>query len=113
MSYSFEGFNEGVLTFSCEDEIICPAPVKMSANAGVAACGQGEKFCGVALNCKNGDAGVCLTGAVTLPYSGTAPAAGYAKLAANGEGGVSASTGGREYLVLDTDTAAGTVTFIL
>ncbi|MBQ6264054.1 MAG: hypothetical protein IJK60_01230 [Clostridia bacterium] len=113
MAYSFEGFNEGVLTFLCDDNIPSGAPVKMSGSETVEACGSGDCFCGVALTCRNGSAGVAVLGAVTLPYSGTAPSAGYVKLAADGEGGVTASDSGREYLALAVDTAAGAVTIIL
>ena len=54
-----------------------------------------------------------LAGVVTAPYTGTAPTVGYAKLSANGTGGVKASSTGREYLVLDIDPSANTVTFVL
>lgn len=113
MSYSFEGFNEGVLTFSCSGDIAAGSPVKISGNGEVSACSDGDKFCGVAVNCRNGSAGVALSGTVTLAYSGTVPAAGYVKLAADGSGKVKTASGGREYLALSVDTTAGTVTIIL
>ena len=113
MSYSFDGFNEGVLTFSCESEIASGTPVKISGSETVCACSSGDKFCGVAVTYRNGSVGVALSGAVTLPYSGTAPSAGYVKLAADGDGGVATSNSGREYLALSVDTVSGTVTIIL
>ena len=113
MSYSFEGFNEGVLTFSCGGDIAAGTPVKISGNGEVSACSDGDRFCGVAVSCRNGSAGVVLSGAVTLACSGTAPTAGYVKLAADGSGKVKTASGGREYLALDVDSTAGTVTIIL
>ena len=45
-------------------------------------------------------------GYVELPYTGTAPAVGYALLAADGKGGVrTAASGGRSCLVVHVDTA--------
>ena len=49
-----------------------------------------------------------------MPYTGTdAPAVGYAALAADGAGGVKVSTKGNNYLVLNVNTAAKTVSFML
>ena len=76
--------------------------------------GADAKFCGVSVNVNGGYAGVQLCGAVTLPYTGTeAPAVGYAALAADGAGGVKVSTKGNNYLVLNVNTAAKTVSFML
>ena len=72
----------------------------------------GDAFCGI---CRNGDeayAAVQLSGAAKMTYSGTEPVCGYAKLAASADG-VQASDGGREYLVVEVDTQAKTVTFIM
>jgi hypothetical protein len=113
MSVSFDGFGTSALTFACADEIQPGTPVKMTAPGEVAPCSQGDEFCGAVASYRGGYAGVNLCGTVTLALSGTAPSAGYAKLAADGSGGVAVSDSGREYLVLDTDTAAGTVTILL
>ena len=48
-----------------------------------------------------------------MKCSGTAPSAGYAKLASDGNGVKADTTNGREYLVLEVDSTAGTVTFLL
>jgi hypothetical protein len=50
---------------------------------------------------------------VTAGYTGSAPALGWSGLAADGSGGVKTSETGREYLVVDVDTDAQTVTFAL
>ena len=50
---------------------------------------------------------------VTAGYTGGAPALGWSGLAADGAGGVKSSESGREFLVVDVDTSAQTVTFAL
>ena len=54
-------------------------------------------------------------GYVELGYSGTAPAVGYATLAADAAAGKvkAVTTGGAQYLVIKVDAAAGTVGFIM
>ncbi|MEA4946652.1 MAG: hypothetical protein VB058_03705 [Oscillospiraceae bacterium] len=64
------------------------------------------------------DADLCmatvkLDGFVTVPYTGAAPAVGFSALSADAAGGVRVNAAGREYLVLEVDTAAKTVGFIL
>ena len=115
MSISFNGFNESTLTFKAASGFTSSGiPVKMSANSTVAACAEGNSFIGVSKSVDGGLAAVQVSGAVTVGYSGTAPTAGYNTLAADGNGKVLvASTGGREYLVVDVKTASSLVTFIL
>lgn len=114
MKLSYEGIGQWAATFACakaaEGEL-----VKISENGTVAACGDGEDFCGMVLSVsRGGDAcSVALGGMVTAGYTGGAPALGWSGLAGDGTGGVKASEAGREYLVVDVDTAAQTVTFAL
>ena len=112
MSVSFSGFNENTATFRANEEIQNGVPVKMSESDTVAACAGGEAFCGFAIECSGGYASVQLSGTVKAKFSGDAPEVGYAKLASDGEG-VTASEGGREYLVISVDEAASTVTFLM
>ena len=88
--------------------------VKVRGGGTGAACGDGDRFCGVAV-CKKDDAcAVQVAGFVTVGYTGTVPAVGWSALAANGSGGVkSVSTGGQTLLVVDADTTAKTVTILL
>ena len=111
MSVSFHGIGQVCATFlgdGTEGQV-----VKMSGKGTVAACSAGESFCGVALCAKDDACAVQLAGLVTVPYSGTEPAPGYAALAADGSGGVKIVESGREYLVADADTTAKTVTILL
>lgn len=79
---------------------------KMAANGTVAPCADGENFIGVMEGLRKGICGVQIHGFAELDYTGTAPGLGYAKLAANGSGGVKVSTAGREYLVVSVDETA-------
>lgn len=113
MNISFDGMNQWMATFAAagmaEGQV-----VKMTGSGAVDKCADGDVFCGVTAVAEDSFCGVQLGGVVTVPYTGGAPAVGYALLAANGSGGVkSVSTGGRSYLVLSVDTAAKTVTFVL
>ena len=112
MKLSFEGIGATVITLHSAGgtEGKC---VKISANKTASVCAAGEHMAGFALTDKDGFAAVQVGGAVTAAYTGTAPAVGFAALAADGNGGVKAADGGREYLVLDVDSTAKTVTFIL
>jgi hypothetical protein len=111
MSVSFGGFNMNTATFKTTEEITAGTPVKMTESATVAPCADGEEFIGFAVNCDGKYASVQLSGAVTVPYTSTAPEVGYTDLAA-AEGGVK-SGAGREYLVLAVDENAATVTFLM
>ena len=78
----------------------------------VAQCGAGDGFCGVVL-ARARDGGACtvaLGGMVTVSCT-SAPAVGWAKLSADGSGGVKADEGGREYLVVRSES--NNVTFVL
>ena len=79
----------------------------MSGNGRVAACADGDSFCGVIETVRKGVAGVQLHGFAELSYTGEAPALGFTGLQANGQGGVKAA-GTRTYLVVSVDPAAKT-----
>lgn len=116
MKVSFEGIGESVVTFYNDDTngAGAGAPVKMSGNGEVSACGAGERFFGVALANEGDFAAVQTGGYVQLSYSGTAPAAGYVQLAADGDGGVKVvTTGGGEFLAFEVDEANKTVGIML
>lgn len=112
MSVSFNGFNENTATFKANEEIAGGSPVRMSESDTVAACANGDKFCGFAVDCDGSYASVQLSGTVTALYSGTAPEVGYATLVSDGAG-VKTADGGREYLVVAVDETKKTVTFIM
>lgn len=111
MNVSFNGYNEGVLTFEAESGVTVGTPVTMSGNGKVKAA-QNAVFCGVCINSRNGYAGVQINGYVTVEYSGTL-SVGYNKLV-SADGKVKAdTTNGREILVVDVDSTAKTAGIIL
>lgn len=117
MSISYEGIGQYAVTCHSSEGVTVGAPVKFSANDTVAVCSAEDCIGGVVLS-KSRDAAACavlLSGIVTLPYSGsTAPAVGFAQLAADGKNGVKvAASGGRSYLVLAVDKSANQITFAL
>lgn len=115
MKVSFDGIGSLVMTFM--NNKTAPAalngPVAMSGNGEVKAAPADAAIVGV---CVGGDkecAAVQMRGVVTCTYTGTAPAVGYAALAAAADGKVAAKSGSREFPVLAVDTTAKTVTFVL
>lgn len=111
MSVSFHGIGQVCATFlgsGTEGQV-----VKMTDRDTVAPCSDGNSFCGVAMCVKDDACAVQVAGFVTVPYSSTEPTPGYAKLSADGTGGVKTDEGGREYLVVSVDTAAKSATILL
>lgn len=112
MSVSFNGIGEMYATFLSENTE-AGVPVAVSGNKTVAKAASGAVFCGVAVSVKDAMNAVQIAGYVKLPYTGTAPAAGYAKLTANGSGGVTANSSGREYLIIEVDSTEKTIGFFI
>lgn len=112
MAVSFGGFNENTATFWVSGEIENGKPVKMSESGTVEACADGDAFCGICRGSDGSYAAIQLSGAVKSTYSGADPECGYTKLSASADG-VKVSDSGREYLVVEVDTDAMTVTFLM
>lgn len=113
MKVSFEGLGDMVATFINGGDAENGKLVKLSDNDTVSVASDGAVFVGMCIHADKAFADVKLSGSVTCPYTGTAPAVGYAKLVSAGEGAVKVATSGREYLVLKVDTAASTVSFVM
>ena len=87
---SFEEAGSLLVTFHADSGVEAGQVVKVSANGTVAPCEEGELFCGVAVSCRNGAAGVQVQGFVQVPV--TLPIAlGWSRLVADGSGGVMAA----------------------
>ena len=112
MKVSFDGIGELIATFY-NNGAADGYPVKMSAASEVKSCASGERFIGIAAASSEEYAGVIISGCVTLPYSGTASALGFSKLAANGSGGVKTDAAGTEYRIISVDTVNKAVCVIL
>lgn len=113
MKVSFEGVGEQMLSFEKASGTAKNVFVKVSANNTVAACSAGDVFAGYCINTDDSFAVVKTHGYIEVGYTGTAPAVGYAKLAADACGKVKKSDTGREYLVIKVDSTAATVGFIM
>ena len=113
MSISFQDIGQVCATFLC-GPVAEGQLVKVSGRGTVAACDDGDGFCGVAV-CKKDDAcAVQVAGFVTGGYSGTVPAVGCPPRAAAGPGGgKGVSTGGQPLRVVAAAPAAKTVTILL
>ena len=105
MKLSYEGIGAWSATFATETAVAGQV-VKMSGTETVAACADGEAFCGVARNVRNGVCAVQLGGLTEVAYSGGAPAVGQATLVANGQGGVRTNASGQSVLVIAVDEGA-------
>lgn len=113
MNVSFNGIGELSVTFMAEEGTKASMPVKLTENGTVGDALNGDRFCGVCLYADDGCATVQTRGYVKLPYTGTAPALGYAKLVSDGNGGVKTAETGGEVLVAEVDTAESTVGFFM
>ncbi|MBR5619472.1 MAG: hypothetical protein IKW76_07040 [Clostridia bacterium] len=113
MKLSANGFLQAVLTMQSDEPIAVGTPVKLTGSFEVEAAGSGDAFCGVVCTSRDTICGVQLRGSVCLPYSSDAPAVGFAVLACDGEGGVTAAESGTNVLVLSVDTDAKTITCLL
>lgn len=115
MKGAFEGMGQWAATFACES-VEAGHVVQVSGNGSVAECASGGGFDGVVLAVGRDGAAcsVALGGMVTVSYSGAGtPVAGWNALAADGNGGVTVKSGGKQYLAVDVDTDGKTVTFVL
>lgn len=113
MQLSSNGFMQQTLTMECASALAAGTPVKLTDTYTVAAAGNNDAFCGVVLSCRDTVCAVQLKGSVTLPYSGDAPAVGFATLACDADGKVKTAQNGTNVLIVAVDTSASVVTFIL
>ena len=115
MKSTYEGIGQWAATFSCGSGVAEGEVVKISGNGAVAVCSAGEGFAGVVIAVGHDDAAcsVALGGIAAVTYTETAPTLGWNTFVADGAGGVKTSETGRDYLVVDVDSTAKTVAFVL
>lgn len=112
---SFEDIGMVAATFASQEGVKGGQVVKVTDNGQVGPCEAGDQFCGVALEGRGGFAGVQVKGFVTVKATGTVDL-GWTELCADGAGGVKAAASGgsgRAYLVVDSDSTAGTAVLCL
>ena len=108
---SFDDIHSVAATFAAQEGVVSGQVVKITANGQVGPCTANDQFCGVALSGAP-FAGVQVKGFATVKATGSV-SLGYVKLVADGTGGVKAGETGREYLVVETDSTAGTAVLYL
>ena len=110
---SFEGIGEVAATFACGEGVKAGQVVKLTGDGTVGPCGDGERFCGVALSAGEGFAAVQMGGLIRVAASGGALSEGWNRLLADGSGGVrpdSAETPiGGEYLVVRAESVVAVI----
>ncbi len=109
MSISFQGYNEQTATFKISGTVAANSFVKLSSSGTVQACATGDIPVGRAISVRGTLAAVQLGGYIKTSYSGTAPIVGYATLSVDANGGLAADVDGRQLLVVEVDTTAGTL----
>ncbi len=110
---SYNGFNEGVLTFKDTDTKV-GYPVDISESGLTRNAESGKDFIGVCVSKDNDYITVQVCGYIEMKYTGTLPNYGYQALVSNGSGGVKASTATTKlYKVLKVDTANNIIGFII
>ena len=111
----FDGIGQWAATFRCQ-KLTPGQVVKFAAGGQAVSCDADDQFCGSVISVgRDGSAcSVALGGIVSASFSGkTAPAIGWCSLAADGNGGVSASESGLPFRVVDVDSTHNLVTFVL
>ena len=97
--FSFEDIGAVVATFAAQEGVQGGQVVKITGSGTVSPCGDGELFCGVALEPRAGGAAVQVGGFVTVSCTG-ALTPGWATLVADGAGGVKSAAEGVNTLVV-------------
>ncbi len=113
MNCNANGFAQQVVTCESASDLAAGTLVKMTGNYTVEAAASGDPLFGAVLNCRGGVCAVQVQGALTLPYTGSAPAVGIAKLACAGADKLKTDANGLSVRVLAVDAVRSTVTCIL
>lgn len=88
-------------------------PCHFTANNTVSDAANDGAFSGVVTGVRGDLVTVQYRGFITLPFSGSTPAVGYAALVADGTGGVKTAKSGINYLIASVDVTTKTVCVLL
>ena len=101
--FSFEEMGAVTVSFAADTGVKGGQVVKVTEDGTVGPCADGDAFCGVALEPRNGAAAVQVKGFVTVSTTGSLTP-GWANVEADGSGGVQSSAdGGIPVLVVSAD----------
>lgn len=112
MNVSFNGFNDKVLTFKCEEKIEAGYPLKITSKHTVSMAESGNSFVGLCLDSDGKNASVLVSGYVKMNYSGTVPTFGRTYLVCAADGTVEENSKGVPVIVLGVDETDTTVEFL-
>lgn len=99
-TFSFEDIGAVVATFAADAGVKGGQMVKLTGNGAVGPCSTGERFCGVAMEPRQGGVAVQIKGFMDVKVTGEL-SVGWAALAADDSGGVKvADSGGVTALVV-------------
>ena len=102
MSVSFEKIGQVVVTCRTNGTVEGGQMVKITANDTVETCAAGDKFCGQAVSiARDGMIAVQVKGFMEVDCADETVTAGWAKVAADGNGGIKTAENGQEVLVMN------------
>ena len=112
---SYRGFNSSALTFESEADFTKGAPIGFNSEGVCAQAEKDDAFIGICVSVRGSLVTAQMEGFVEAAYTGEAPAYGWVKLCADGNGGVAVSTedGVPLYRVIEVDAENNKVGFIL
>ncbi len=113
MNHYFSGFNTKEITLHADESVKKGSAVVFADDSTVKAAAAGQIFCGICTKIRNGLASVVFSGHVTVPFGGSAPALGYQKLSADGNGAVKSDENGKHFLVVCSDETDKTIDIIM
>lgn len=113
MSISLQGYDTNYLTFQTDETLAPGTLLGMTNSYKVGAATDGVSPIGVAVAQRDDQVVVQMSGLFTFPYTADPPALGRYWLTTNPKGGVKVDEMGREVTVVDLNTMAKTVTFLL
>lgn len=113
MAISYQALALERATFYINGAAESGKPCKIASSGTVEPCEKSDEFFGIIESVRGGLACVVYRGFVTVPYTGTVPTVGYGQLCSGEGASVEVASDAQTYLIVNVDTTAQTVTFLL
>ena len=114
MKTNLDGFHVNEVTLYTTEDIKPGMAVTIGENCTAKIPPSGTRFMGICTDVRGNYVSVALTGAVTVPYTGSDFAAGFNTISPDGNGYLKLNFDGEvEYLVLDVNAAEKLMTIFL